>query len=386
MFTVLVFIIILGLLVFVHEFGHFLVARRNGVFAEEFGFGFPPRIFGLYKAKNGKRKLVWGSKDMKSENTIYSVNWIPLGGFVKILGEDGQEKKDPKSFSSKKPFARVRILAAGVAMNFLLAAMLLSIGYFVGIPQAVEDAANGNFKNEKIQIIETIPGSPASRMGIQIGDQIVGAGAGDNQITAFNTVEEVQNFINANKGQEIKLNLKRRDETLALSGTPRTDFPASEGALGISLVKTAQVSYPWYEAIWRGAKTTVDLAGMIFVAFGNLLWKLITGHSVGMDVSGPVGIAVLTGQVAKLGFIYILQFTALLSVNLAIINILPIPALDGGRILFILIEKLKGSAVSQKFEQRAHNIGFALLITLMVFVTFRDVARLDVLQKLKNIF
>jgi regulator of sigma E protease len=179
--------------------------------------------------------------------------------------------------------------------------------------------------------------------------------------------------------------VRRGNESINLTGTPRTDFPASEGALGISLVKTAQVSYPWYESIWRGVKTTIDLAGMIVVAFGNLLWKLVTGHSVGMDVSGPVGIAVLTGQVAKLGFIYILQFTALLSVNLAIINILPIPALDGGRILFILIEKIKGSPVSQKFEARAHNIGFALLITLMVVVTFRDVAKLEVLSKIKNI-
>jgi len=386
MFTVIIFIIILGLLVFVHELGHFLVARRNGVMAEEFGFGFPPRIFGLYKKKNGKRKLVWGSKEVESTDTIYSVNWIPLGGFVKIMGEDGEEKKDPKSFASKSAFTRTRILAAGVAMNFLLAAVLLSIGYFVGIPQAVDDAASGNLKNEKIQIIETILGSPAEQMGIQVGDQIIGAFENNNQVVNFNTIEEVQNFINAQKGQEIKLDVKRGNEILALSGTPRTDFPATEGALGISLVKTAIVSYPWYESIWRGAQTTLDLAGMIIVAFGNLLWKLITGHSVGMDVSGPVGIAVLTGQVAKLGFIYILQFTALLSVNLAIINILPIPALDGGRILFILIEKIKGKAVSQKFEQRAHNIGFALLITLMVFVTFRDVARLDVLQKLKNLF
>ena len=386
MFTVLVFIVILGLLVFVHELGHFLVARRNGVMAEEFGFGFPPRIFCLYKTKNGKRKLVWGSKEVESTDTIYSVNWIPLGGFVKIMGEDGDEKKDPKSFASKPAFTKTRILAAGVAMNFLLAAVLLSVGYFVGIPQAVDDAASGNLKNEKIQIIETIPGSPAEQMGIQVGDQIIGAVEGNNQVVRFNTIEDVQNFINAKKGQEIKLDVKRGNETLALSGTPRTDFPASEGALGISLVKTAIVSYPWYESIWRGVQTTVDLAGMIIVAFGNLFWKLITGHSVGMDVSGPVGIAVLTGQVAKLGFIYILQFTALLSVNLAIINILPIPALDGGRILFILIEKIKGKAVSQKFEARAHNIGFALLITLMVVVTFRDVARLDVLQKLKNLF
>jgi regulator of sigma E protease len=385
MFTVLIFIIILGILVFVHELGHFLVARRNGVMAEEFGFGFPPRVLGLYKAKNGKRKIVWGSKKVESEDTVYSLNWIPLGGFVKIMGEDGEEKKDPKSFAEKSAFTRTRILAAGVAMNFLLAAVLLSVGYFVGIPQAVDDVTGGNFKNEKIQIIETIPGSPAEQMGIQVGDQIVGAKDSSGKLVAFNTIEQVQNYINSNKGQTISLDIKRGNEALDISGTPRTDFPASEGALGISLVKTAQVSYPWYESIWRGVKTTIDLAGMIIIAFGNLLWKLITGHSVGMDVSGPVGIAVLTGQVAKLGFIYILQFTALLSVNLAIINILPIPALDGGRILFILIEKLKGSPVSQKFEARAHNIGFALLITMMVVVTFRDVAKLEVLSKIKSL-
>jgi regulator of sigma E protease len=386
MFTVLIFIIILGLLVFVHELGHFLVARRNGVMAEEFGFGFPPRIFGLYKTKNGKRKLVWGSREVESIDTIYSVNWIPLGGFVKIMGEDGDEKKDPKSFASKTAFTRTRILAAGVAMNFLLAAVLLSIGYFVGIPQAVDDAATGNFKNEKIQIIETISGTPAEQMGIQVGDQIVGAVENNNQVIKFDTIEQLQGYINSHKGQEIKLDVKRGNETLGLIGMPRTDFPASEGALGISLVKTAIVSYPWYESIWRGVQTVINLAGMILVAFGSLLWKLITGHSVGMDVSGPVGIAVLTGQVAKLGFIYILQFTALLSVNLAIINILPIPALDGGRILFILIEKIKGKAVSQKIEARAHNIGFALLITLMVVVTFRDVAKLEILSKIKNLF
>ncbi|HLM84046.1 MAG TPA: RIP metalloprotease RseP [Candidatus Bathyarchaeia archaeon] len=385
MFTVAIFIIILGLLVFVHELGHFLVARRNGVTAEEFGFGFPPRIFGVYKDKKGKRKLVWGSKEVESEDTLYSVNWIPLGGFVKITGEDGESKTDPKSFASKSPFVRTKILAAGVAMNFLLAVVLLSIGYFVGIPQAVEDAAVGNLKNEKIQIIETISGSPAEQMGIKIGDQIVGAVGDNNQIVNFKTVEDVQSFINARKGKTLTFDVKRGNEMMELTGTPRTDSPANQGALGISLVKTAEVSFPWYEAIWRGVKTTVDLAGMIVVAFGNLLWKLVAGRSVGMDVSGPVGIAVLTGQVAKLGFIYILQFTALLSINLAIINILPIPALDGGRILFIMIEKLKGKPVSQRFEQRAHNIGFALLITLMVFVTFRDVAKLEVISKIKTL-
>jgi len=392
MFTVIVFILILGLLVFVHEFGHFVVARRNGVAAEEFGFGFPPRIFGIYKAKNGRRVLVWGNREIekleeekRAVDTVYSLNWIPLGGFVKIRGEDGEEKNDPKSFASKPPFTRVRILVAGVAMNILLTVVLLSIGYAVGIPQAVEDEAGNNFKNEKIQIIETVSGSPADQMGIKVGDQIVGARTADGQTEQFSTIEQVQGFIEANKGSEIDLAIKRGSENLQLVGIPRTEYPASEGALGISLVKTAIVSYPWYEAVWRGVKATIDLAGMILVAFGNLLWKLVSGQSVGMDVSGPVGIAVLTGEVAKLGFIYILQFTALLSINLAIINILPIPALDGGRVLFILIEKLKGSPVSQRFEQRAHNIGFALLITLMIAVTARDVAKLEVLSKLKNL-
>lgn len=392
MFTVIIFILILGLLVFVHEFGHFVVARRNGVAAEEFGFGFPPRILGVYRDKNGKRKLILGNRDIgnirevgENGNTVYSLNWIPLGGFVKIKGEDGEKKDDPKSFASKSPFTRARILVAGVAMNFLLTAVLLSVGYFVGIPQAVEDATGGNLKNEKIQIIETTPGSPADQMGLKVGDQIAGASGTSGQILNFGTIEEFQKFIEGKKGNRVDLAIKRGNQELKLSGTPRTDYPANEGALGVSLVKTAEVSYPLPEAVWRGVKSTIDLTGMILVAFGNLLWKLVSGQSVAMDVSGPVGIAVLTGEVARLGFIYILQFTALLSVNLAIINILPIPALDGGRILFILIEKIKGKAVSQKFEQRAHNIGFALLITLMLLVTARDVAKLEVFSKIKNL-
>jgi len=152
------------------------------------------------------------------------------------------------------------------------------------------------------------------------------------------------------------------------------------------LAKTVEVSYPWYEAVWKGIEYTFSITiTFIFFLFG-MIWRLITGQPVGLDVSGPVGIAVLTGQVAQLGFDYLVRFTAMLSVNLAIINILPIPALDGGRILFILIEKLKGSPVSQKFEQRAHNLGFALLITLMIFVTFRDFVKFDLIDKVRNLF
>jgi len=395
MLTVIIFILILGLLVFVHEFGHFLIARRNGVAVEEFGFGFPPRIFGFYRNKKGERKFVWGSREIDEirkarkigeETTVYSVNWIPLGGFVKITGEDGEEKGNPKSFAAKSPFTRARILAAGVAMNFLLAVVLFSIGFYKGVPQIAEEVRGGSVKNEKIQIVEIEKNTPAEAMNLRMGDEISGVAGGDGNLTKFSSVEEVQNYMKENQGKEIKLDIKRGKEELKLTGIPRTDFPEGEGPLGIALAKTVEVSYPWYEAVWKGIKYTFSITiTFMFFLFG-MIWRLITGQPVGLDVSGPVGIAVLTGQVAQLGFDYLVRFTAMLSVNLAIINILPIPALDGGRILFILIEKLKGSPVSQKFEQRAHNLGFALLITLMIFVTFRDLTRFDLVEKVRNLF
>lgn len=396
MFTVVVFIIVLGVLVFAHELGHFFVARRSGVEVEEFGFGFPPRIFGFYRNKKKEGKFVWGSREIDEirearkigeETTVYSVNWIPLGGFVKITGEDGDKKSNPNSFAAKTPWTRIRILAAGVIMNFILAAALFSLAFFIGVPQVIDAGAGGKTKDQKIQVMEVAKSSPAETMGIKMGDELVGGkDSVSGEIIKFQNLEEVQNFINERKGQEIKLEIKRGSEPLELTGTPRTDSPNGEGALGISYVETAQVSYPWYRAIYEGVTYAFRVAWLIISTFAMIIWRLIVRQPAGLDVSGPVGIAVLTGQVAKLGFVYILQFTAMLSINLAIINAFPIPALDGGRILFILIEKIKGSPVSQRFEQRAHNIGFALLITLMIFVTARDLVRLDLIEKIKTIF
>jgi regulator of sigma E protease len=413
MITIVIFILILGLLVFVHELGHFLIARRNGVRVEEFGFGFPPRIFGFYRNKKGERKFIWGNRPARNaslanaslrsdaggeieeirearkvgeEKTVYSVNWIPLGGFVKITGEDGDEKDKPGSFASKSPFARIRILAAGVAMNFLLAIILFSFGFWLGVPQAAEEAAGAKIKGEKIQVVEVGKGTPAEAMGMRMGDEILGVIDPKGGTLKFSSVEAVQNFANENKGKEVVLAIKRGKEDLQLSGTPRAEFPEGEGPLGIALAKTVEARYPWHKAIWLGIQYTFSLTVTFVVFLFELIWRLIAGQPAGLDVSGPVGIAVMTGQVAQLGFGYLVRFAAMLSVNLAIINILPIPALDGGRILFILVEKLKGSPVSKKFEQRAHNLGFALLITLMLFVTARDLMKFDIIQKLKNIF
>lgn len=368
MLTAIIFIIILGLLIFVHELGHFLTARRNGIKADEFGFGFPPRMFGVIKDETtGNWKFIPGNKEIKSKNTIYSVNWLPLGGFVKIKGENGNGKDEPDSFASKGAWPRIKVLAAGVAMNFVFAWLLISLGLMIGAPEAVDSDNIGN-ENFKIQISEVIPNSPASQMGLQVGDEII-------KNAKLNSIKNVQDYINSAKGQEVALRIKRGNDILTLKGVPRVEFPEGQGALGIGLAATVITRYPWYEALWKGAITTFDITMAMLAALYGILKSLFAGQGAMVEVAGPVGIAILTKQVATLGFVYILQFAALLSINLGIINILPIPALDGGRILFILIEKIKGAPVTQKTEQMFHTIGFVLLIMLMILVTFKDVVK-----------
>lgn len=383
MLTVFVFIIILGILIFVHELGHFVMARRNGIKAEEFGFGFPPRIFGFQKVGR-KWRFIWGKKDTKrewenkehlNEDTIYSLNWFPLGGFVRIKGENGEGVGEPDSFITKSAWVRIKVLAAGVAMNFVLAWLVISLALTIGAPQEV-DNARGNAKNLKIQISEVKKDSVAEEMGLKVGDEIL----------KFKEVEEVVSFIGANSGKEIVLNIKRGDEILDLKATPQFDETLGRGLLGIGLVRTAIVSYPWYQALVEGIIVTWRMIEMVFVTFYQLISGLFSGQKVAVEVAGPVGIVYFTKQVTELGFVYILQFIAILSVNLGIINILPFPALDGGRILFILIEKIKGSPVSSKVEHAIHTAGFLLLITLMIFVTFKDIVRFDIWSKLVDIF
>ena len=368
MLTAIIFIIILGLLIFVHELGHFLTARRNGIKADEFGFGFPPRMFGFIKDEmTGRWQFVPGNREIISKNTIYSINWLPLGGFVKIKGENGDGKDEPDSFASKGAWPRIKVLAAGVIMNFIFAWLLISLGLMIGAPEAVDSNNIGN-ENFKIQISEVIPNSPASQMGLQVGDEII-------KNAKLNSIKSVQDYINSAKGQEVALQIKRGRDVLTLKGIPRVDFPEGQGALGIGLAATVINSYPWYEALWKGAVTTFDITIAMLTALYGILKSLFVGQGSMVEVAGPVGIAILTKQVATLGFVYILQFAALLSINLGIINIFPIPALDGGRILFILIEKIKGTPVTQKTEQMFHTIGFMLLIMLMIFVTFKDVVK-----------
>lgn len=358
MFAVIIFVLVLGLLIFVHEFGHFIVAKKSGMKVEEFGFGFPPKIFGI-----------------KRGDTTYSINLLPIGGFVRILGEDGENPNDPKSFASRGVGIRAAVISAGVIMNLLLAIVLLIIGFKIGIPSVVEGNEDLNIRDQKVQIVTISDGSPAQQAGIKIGDGII-----EIDSTKVESVEQVQDLINQAKGKELNLTIERGEEVQNITLVPRENPPENEGATGIALVKTGIISYPWHISIWKGIEATFSMTIAIVVAFAGILKNIFIGQGVSEGLSGPVGIAVMTGQMAKLGFVYILQFTAILSINLAILNFLPFPALDGGRMLFLILEKIRGKKVKKKTENMIHATGFIILIILMILITFRDIF------KFKDIF
>ena len=425
--TIIIFFIVLSVLVLAHELGHFMMARKFGVRAEEFGLGFPPRAFGLQIWRERELKKISESESIKvdikstpladgseiiketiidekrevdearlvrkfrfikgareiNENehkfgTVYSINWLPLGGFVKIKGENGEGQTEPDSFASKKIWQRAFMLSAGVAMNIVLAAVLISFGFMIGLPQSLDGSFNAraHISDKKIQIIQVMENTPAALAGLQVGDTVISI---DNNI--FANYQELQNYVAANVDKNLTYKIKRGQDLIETGITPKLMSETNRGGIGVAITETGVVSYPWYLAIFEGVKMTLFLTWAIIVAFYELIKGLILGHGVTADLSGPVGIANLTGQVARMGFVYLLQFTALLSINLAVINFFPFPALDGGRILFLIIEKIKRSPVKAEVEGAIHNIGFALLMLLILVVTFRDVSRFGYIFK-----
>jgi len=377
--TIIVFIVMLSILVFVHELGHFYAARKFGIRVDEFGLGIPPRAVGARLEKDfsengpaGKKRWrwIWGNKKLEENKpTVYSLNWLPIGGFVKIKGENGEAPAEPDSFSFQSVPKRILVLASGVLMNFLLCMALLMIGYGIGIPTSgPTDAAAIAVTPVKIQVVGLIDKMPAKEAGVRLGDVITKAD-GRN----FKNIKDLQSYLAGKKDSEVSFDFSRGRETVS----KKIKIQGYQGniGIGVALSETQIIRYPWYLAIWYGFKMTFLWLAFIFAALFTVLKNLIFGVPVGMEVTGPVGIAVMTGEAARMGISYLLQFVALISLNLAIINILPFPALDGGRILFLLIEKIRGRAIKQKWENLAHNIGFILLIGLVLVVTYKDVLR-----------
>ncbi len=384
--TLITFLIVLAILVLSHEFGHFIVARKSGIRVDEFGFGFPPRVCGVQRLvkmvgakKEIKWRFVWGKVVPPvpaewSGGTVYSLNLLPLGGFVKIKGEDasGTEAADPDSFAAKKTWQKSLVLLAGVFMNDLVAIVLFSAGFMIGLPQPTENMADVRFvRDRKIEIMQVLPGKPAEKAGLKAGDVLVSVGPLQNP-----RLKELQQYIDANRDGYITVVVERDRARLTQSIHPVVNADNGKGGIGVAIAEIGFVRYPWYRALYEGVITTfVDLKEIV-LGFYHLLIGLFTGAGVGGAVSGPVGVAMLTGRVARMGFSYLVQFTALLSLNLAVLNVLPIPALDGGRLAFVLIAKILRRPITPKYEQIAHLVGFGALMLLVLFVTFKDLANM----------
>lgn len=357
MLTLLIFLVVLSVLVFVHEFGHFITAKRAKLRVEEFGFGFPPRIWGL-----------------KRGDTIYSINALPFGGFVRIKGESGEDERDHDSFASRPAWQRLLIIVAGVAMNVVLTVVLLTGGYTIGFPQILEGEISkyAEVRDQHIEVLSVLPSSPAEKAGLKPGDWILG---GDEHLYVPGKTEEFRAWITEKVRVPVKIPVEHDGERRNLTITPEILEKTGKAGIGVAIADVGMVRYPVWLAFPKAVEMTGVLAKTIVASFGILIRDWFAGQPVSAELAGPVGIAVLTGQAARQGLVFLLQFVAILSLNLAILNILPIPALDGGRALFILLEKFLRRKVARHVEHLIHQVGFVLLILLVLFVTYRDLGK-----------
>jgi len=379
-------IIALSVLIFFHEAGHFLMAKIFAVKVEEFGIGYPPRIGGFVFEK-GKPKFFWGRKNLgsSSNKTIYSLNWVPLGGFTKLKGEMGSiSEKD--SFSAQAWWKKFLVAGGGAMMNILLAVGIFSFLCLIGIPRDLsqENLTTGRIVSPiVIQIGGVFPNSPAFDANLRAGDILL-----DINDQEFVEVAEVQNYIQDKIGESIEIRIERANEiivkelsVLSYQEIFEEEYDTEEGVLnkgfiGVSLSKTALVRYPWYEALLKGWTMTFHLLGQIFSGLVLIFKTLIFKQKMVGGVLGPVGITQMISSVAQISFIYLLHFVAIISVAIGAFQLVPFPALDGSRMVFALFEGLRGRPLNQKLEIITTNIGFYLLLLLLAVISFREIVNL----------
>ncbi|MBK5215314.1 MAG: RIP metalloprotease RseP [Candidatus Pacebacteria bacterium] len=366
--SIIIFIIILLVLVVSHEFGHFIVAKKSGIRVDEFSFGFPPKLFGK-----------------KIGETTYNFNLLPLGGYVKIFGENPDEDSlngpdSKRSFVNKPRYIQAAVLFAGVAMNFLVAWLLLSVGFMSGLPTSLGAAPAGSIvENQALTVTSVLTSSPAEIGGLKTGDKIASlATATDSTLLSFPEIsaESLQSFVKSHGNEEIKVSLIRGQEPMEVIVTPKINNKSDVAMIGISMDTIGTLQLPIHQAVWEGLKLTGSIMVSTLVGFYNLIYGALIGQGDMSTLTGPVGIVGVVGDAAKFGFIYLLSFTALISINLAVINLIPFPALDGGRLLFLLIEKIKGSRIKPQVANTLNLVGFGLLMVLMVVITYHDIVKL----------
>jgi regulator of sigma E protease len=349
--TVFIFIFILSVLVVIHELGHFLTARAANIRVHEFGIGFPPRA------------KVLGVRG----ETTYTLNWLPIGGFVKLEGEDGDDTDDPRSFVNQPLPTRLVVLAAGVVMNLLLAfAIIAGLAATVGEPTLA------------LRVGTVQDGSPAAAAGIQDGDVLVSLGG---ERYPFLGESWILTDLPARAGEEVTIGVERDGgEEFLVTTTLRPAEEAAElGALGInrSVAAASYVQYPLPEAIGVGVTRTIEATGIILGGLAELGASIVSSPTEAPPAAGPVGIAATVGFVFwELGILVTLYVAAILSANLAVVNILPFPPLDGGRILMNLIKSVAGTRVSVRAERLTYFIGFVFLFAFLIWITSFDIIRL----------
>jgi len=347
---------LVGLMV-VHEMGHFLLAKKFGMPVEEFGIGLPPRI-----------------KKWKIGSTIYSLNLIPFGAFVRIKGED-EGTKDGDGFRDYAAWKRIVVLLGGVAATWIVAIVILSIVAGVwGFPEAINDQMVS--PEAKLQIVSVVDDWPAEISGVKMGDEIIGYYQGDKLILV-NKVEEFTKVIQLYLGEEIKLLINRGDENFVVFVAPEENEDSSRAVIGVGLSRVITRQYNWLEAPLAGLRLTINQTIAIPVTLGYTFSRWIRHESVpGVKIMGPIGIGKIMSDAAVLGINYFLQLLALIAIYLTIFNIFPVPALDGGRILFLLVGKIRKKEIKASVENKINTIFFGSLMLILVVVTISDIISL----------
>ena len=348
---------VLGFLIFIHELGHFLAAKWMGVRVLEFGFGYPPRMIKLFER----------------DGVEYTLNWLPFGGFVRMAGEDGDED-DPHALPNVAPWRRIIVMAAGPAMNLLTAVFIFALLMMAGVPSLTKDP-----NSLPVEIMSVVPDSPAAQAGLQPGDVIIAIN-GD----PIAGVENVKKVIDQNAGTEVTMVVRRGDEEITVTLRPRLpeEIPPGQGATGVQIQPLTSsedfevVRYGPLEALIGGVQMTWRTIMLMITGLAQLIRGLISPDVPSPEggVGGLVAIGRITAEVARQGWRDLLNLTAFLSINLAILNLLPIPALDGGRIIFALAEMISRRRIPPEKEALIHMAGFILLIGFMIIVTFMDIS------------
>lgn len=369
--SVVLFLVILAALVFFHELGHFIAAKLSNIRVDEFALGFPPRLFSF-----------------RYGETIYAINLIPFGGYVKIFGENPDEEslegpESTRSFVRRPRYIQAIVLVAGIVMNIVFAWVLVSAALTLGYPVSQDFDIAGGHSEKSVVVAGLSPEGPAMKAGVEAGDTLIeirtevsAPSVVPEVLPRPKDVEPVQDFIAAHGNQELLLTLLRRGTEIEVPVTPAAGLVENKAAIGVVLAPITILTLPLPQAVVQGAILTARSTAETAVGLWQFLSQALTGRANFSDVTGPVGIVSLVGDASHFGLAYLLGFTAFISINLAIINLLPFPALDGGRLFVVVLEAITRRRFNHKWMNIINAAGFVILIGFMLLITYHDVVRL----------